>query len=218
MDDRQSKIEATKRYGMARMNFEAERMEPLLLLGRALADPMRIRILALLAERSMYGQELAEALNVQPPTISHHLTALKAAGLVDVRRENNYHHYELNEERLRDMAALLNVEHLQRTARALPTENSVNPPTEDEDRRLVQATFFKDGRLLNIPTHSRPRRFIVEKIAEAFEWGRIYEEKEVNTILKTFHDDSATLRRELVEQKLMTRENGRYWLARPHNT
>jgi hypothetical protein len=31
------------------------------------------------------------------------------------------------------------------------------------------------------------------------------------------HDDSATLQRELVEQKIMARENGRYWLARPNS-
>jgi DNA-binding transcriptional ArsR family regulator len=218
MEDRQEQIEATKRYGIARMKFEAEHMEPLLLLGRALADPMRLRILGLLAERSMYGQELAEALHVQPPTISHHLNALKAAGLVHVRRENNYHHYELSEERLRDMASLLTIAHLKRTADALPPENSVAPPTAEEDRQLFQDAFFKDGRLLSIPTHSRPRRFVVERIAEAFVWGHLYDEKEVNAILKTFHDDTASLRRELIDQKIMTREQGRYWLARPGST
>ena len=64
MDERQAQIEAQRKYGMARMTYEASQGEPLLRLGRAFADPMRVRLLALLAERSMYGQELAEALHV----------------------------------------------------------------------------------------------------------------------------------------------------------
>ena len=215
MDDRQGQIEATRRYGMARMEFETARLEPLLRFGRALADPMRIRIVGLLAQRSMYGQELAEALNVQPPTVSHHMSLLKAAGLVQVRRENNFHHYSLDEEQLRRTAALLTIENLRRVAQSLAAENKL-APSEDEDRKLMQEAFFKDGRLLSIPTHSRSRRFVVEKLAQAFEWGRLYEEKEINAIIKPFHNDVATLRRALIDEQLMMRENGKYWLIRPH--
>ena len=218
MDERQGQIEATRRYGMARMEFEAAKLEPLLRFGRALADPMRIRMLGLLAQRSMYGQELAEALDVQPPTISHHLSLLKAAGLVQVRRENNFHHYSVNEEQLRRTAGMLTVENLRKMAQMAANETDASrlAPSEDEDRAMMQEAFFKDGRLLSIPTHSRVRRFVVERIAEAFEWGHLYEEKEVNAVLKQFHDDVATLRRALIDEKLMMRENGKYWLIRPH--
>ena len=214
MDERQGQIEATRRYGMARMEFDAAQLEPVLRFGRALADPMRLRILGLLAQRSMYGQELAEALAVQPPTISHHLSLLKAAGLVDVRRENNFHHYSLNEKKLRRTADLLTAESLRRIATTPPEEHYL-APSDDEDRGMMQEAFFRDGRLLSIPTHSRTRRFVVEKVAEAFEWGRIYDEKEVNAVLKQLHDDTATLRRALIDAQLMVRENGKYWLIRP---
>ncbi|MHB8600620.1 MAG: DUF2087 domain-containing protein [Ktedonobacteraceae bacterium] len=218
MDERQGQIEATRRYGMARMEFEAAKLEPLLRFGRALADPMRMRIIGLLAQRSMYGQELAEALDVQPPTISHHLSLLKAADLVQVWRENNFHHYSLNEEQLRRTAAALTIENLRKLAQLPSNETDASrlAPSEDEDRAMMQEAFFKDGRLLSIPTHSRTRRFVVEKLAEAFEWGQLYEEKEVNAVLKQFHDDVATLRRALIDEKLMMRENGKYWLIRPH--
>jgi ArsR family transcriptional regulator len=218
VDERQGQIEATRRYGMARMEFEAAKLEPLLRFGRALADPMRMRIIGLLAQRSMYGQELAEALDVQPPTISHHMSLLKAADLVRVRHENNFHHYSLNEEQLRRTAAALTIENLRKLAQlaANETEASRLAPSDDEDRMMMQEAFFKDGRLLSIPTHSRMRRFVVEKIAEAFEWGQLYEEKEVNAVLQRFHDDVATLRRALIDEKLMMRENGKYWLIRPH--
>ncbi len=215
--ERQAQIEAQRKYGLARMTYEGSQGEPLLRLGRAFADPMRVRLLALLAERSMYGQELAEALKVATPTISHHIAILKAAGLVRVERENNYHHYHFDEQGLKNMTEMLTIEHLRSIGQSLrlqqdPTDVS---PTEADDRRMTQEAYFKEGRLVSIPSQPKSRKYVLEKVAEAFEWGRIYDEKEVNTLLKTFHPEAATLRREMVDQHIMMRENGRYWLVRP---
>ncbi|GAC1354458.1 MAG: hypothetical protein NVSMB38_32930 [Ktedonobacteraceae bacterium] len=220
MDERQEQIEAQRKYGMARMMYEASQSEPLVRLGRAFADPMRVRMLALLAERSMYGQELAEALHVATPTISHHIAILKAAGLVRMERENNYHHYHFDQQGLTNMAQMLTIEHLRTIGQSirLQQDQTVTTPTEVDDRRMTQEAYFKDGRLVSIPPQASAQKFVLEKIAESFEWGRIYDEKEVNTILKTLHPEAATLRREMVDQKIMMRENGRYWLVRPQNT
>ena len=217
MDERQGQIEAQRKYGTARMTYEWSQGEPLVRLGRAFADPMRIRILARLAERSMYGQELAEALSVATPTISHHIAILKAAGLVSVERENNYHHYHFDEQGLQNMLQMLTVEHLRSIGQAmrLQKDPTITAPTEADDRKMTQEAYFKDGRLLSIPPQKKARKYVLEGIAEAFEWGRIYDEKEVNAILKTFHDDTATLRRDMIEQSIMMRENGHYWLVRP---
>lgn len=48
---------------------------------KALADETRLRILQLLAQRPLYGQQLAEMLGVSHPTISHHMAQLRIAGL-----------------------------------------------------------------------------------------------------------------------------------------
>ena len=64
--------------------MEPTRLEELSLLFKALADPARLRILGLLAERSLAGHELADRLALTPPTISHHMRRLVAARLVDV--------------------------------------------------------------------------------------------------------------------------------------
>lgn len=220
MDERQARAEAQRKYGVARMTYEWSQGEPLLRLGRAFADPMRVRILALLAERSMYGQELAEALNVATPTVSHHIAILKAAGLVRVERENNYHHYHFDEQGLANMAQMLTLEHLRTIGQAmrLQQDPTMTAPTEADDRKMTQEAFFKDGRLLSIPPQAKARTYVLEKVAEAFEWGRIYDEKEVNTLLKTLHPETATLRRAMIDQNIMMRENGRYWLVRPQNT
>ena len=218
MDERQAQIEAQRKYGMARMTYEASQGEPLLRLGRAFADSMRIRLLALLAERSMYGQELAEALHVATPTISHHIAILKAAGLVRVERENNYHHYHFDEQGLSNMTQMLTLAHLRTIGQRLQQDSTDVSPTEADDRRMTQEAYFKDGRLLSIPPQAKARKYMLEKVAESFEWGRIYDEKEVNALLKTLHPEAATLRRELVDSNIMMRENGRYWLVRPQNT
>jgi len=217
--ERQASIEAQRKYGMARMQHDIEQGEPLLRLGRAIADPMRVRILALLSERSMYGQELAEALNVATPTISHHMMLLKGADLVVVERENNYHHYHLNEQGFQQMAQSVSIEHLRDINMTLRfNEKSLTEPTEDVERKMIRESFFQENRLTSLPPGSRTWRFVLEKIAESFEWGRIYDEKEVNALLKEIHPEVATLRRQLVDQKFLARERGRYWLTRPHLT
>ena len=189
--------------------LSAEEMKSLVVIGRALADPTRIRILGLLAERPMYGQELARVLDVKPPTVSHHIAPLVNAGLVYVRRENNYHYYELDSDGIQHLA-----DSTQHIARLLFASNPL-PPKSDERARVV-ATFIKDGRLVSIPAQYKKRRYVMEELARSFEWGRLYDEKEVNAILKTFHDDVASLRREFIDQRIMLRENGRYWLVRPN--
>ncbi len=202
MEDNQESLESES-------TLSSEEMKLLVVMGRAFADPTRIRILGLLAERPMYGQELAKVLDVKPPTVSHHIAPLVMAGLVRVRRENNYHYYELDSDGIQHLA-----ESIQHIAKLLFASNPL-PPKSDERARVV-ATFIKDGRLVSIPAQYKKRRYVMEELARAFEWGRLYDEKEVNAILKTFHDDFASLRRELVDQRIMMRENGRYWLVRPH--
>ena len=189
--------------------LSSEEMKLLVVMGHALADPTRIRILGLLAERPMYGQELARVLDVKPPTVSHHISPLVMAGLVRVRRENNYHYYELDSDGIQHLA-----ESTQHIARLLFASNPL-PPKSDERARVL-ATFIKDGRLVSIPAQYKKRRYVMEELARSFEWGHLYDEKEVNAILKTFHDDVASLRREFIDQRIMMRENGRYWLVRPH--
>lgn len=97
MEDKQENLEHASK-------LSSEEMKLLVIMGRALADPTRIRILGLLAERPMYGQELAQVLDVKPPTVSHHIAPLEMAGLVRMRRENNYHYYELDGEGIEHLA------------------------------------------------------------------------------------------------------------------
>ena len=62
---------------------------------RALADPTRLRILALLTGGEVCVCHIHEALGIPQPTASRHLAYLRRSGLVDARREGLWVHYGL---------------------------------------------------------------------------------------------------------------------------
>ena len=69
-------------------------------LHRALGDATRLRILKLLADRDLYGTELADQLEISKPTVSHHMAQLRAAGLVTAVQAGSATYYSLRRERL----------------------------------------------------------------------------------------------------------------------
>ena len=62
---------------------------------RALADPTRRRVLALLREQPMSAGDLAEQFDVSKPTMSAHFTVLREAGLIDATRHGKSIVYRL---------------------------------------------------------------------------------------------------------------------------
>ena len=76
----------------------------------------------------------------------------------------------------------------------------------DEERANVLKTFIKEGRIPALPSQHSKRRVLLEWVAERFETGRVYTEVDVNLALKAVHDDTSTLRRELIVAKLLARD------------
>jgi DNA-binding transcriptional ArsR family regulator len=72
----------------------------LVALLRALADETRLRVVRYIAERPRSTQELAPLVSLSEATLSKHLRALAAAGVVSTRREGYYVLYQLVPERL----------------------------------------------------------------------------------------------------------------------
>jgi ArsR family transcriptional regulator len=64
-------------------------------LFRALADPTRLRLLNLIADREICVCYFVEILGISQPKISRHLAYLRRAGLVATRREGKWMHYRL---------------------------------------------------------------------------------------------------------------------------
>lgn len=67
------------------------------------------------------------------------------------------------------------------------------------------AWFGPDGKLTSLPAARGKRDAVLARIAEAFVPNTTYTEREVNTVLRRFHDDVATIRRELISTKLLVR-------------
>ena len=62
-----------------------------------LADQSRLKILLLLAqEGEMHVSALCTILGQLQPAVSHHLTLLRTAGLVSLRRDGKYNYYQID--------------------------------------------------------------------------------------------------------------------------
>jgi ArsR family transcriptional regulator len=175
-------------------------------LFKALGHPMRLLILNLLQSAPRHGEELAAILRLSPATISHHLMKLAEAGLAESRRDQYYLTYSLRADVFkRTLGEVVSV----------PQQGLTRRVSEDAYRARVLKTFLKHGRLRQIPGQLKKRQIILTKIAEEFEPERDYTEMEVNRLLVEFHEDVATLRREMVGFGLMKRSNGIYRRVAP---
>ena len=67
---------------------------------KVLAEPLRWRIVELLAEEELCVCHLVDALDVPQPLVSHHLRALREAALVDTSRHRYWTYYRLRPEAL----------------------------------------------------------------------------------------------------------------------
>lgn len=77
------------------------------------------------------------------------------------------------------------------------------------DARL--RVFLGDDRIETLPARQGKRRLLLDKIAQAFEPGVQYPERQVSTFLAAVHDDYAALRRYLVDEQFLSRDHGIYW-------
>lgn len=183
---------------------DQDQAEQLVAFFQGLADVTRLKLIGLLAQRERSVDELVTALDVRQPTVSHHLAKLKLLGLVKLRKEGQVHCYSLDEEYVRGLAkSVLSVDGL---ARLAPAETGAT-----WELKVLQTFFSPDGRLKEIPAQRKKRDVVLGRLVEEFERGKSYHEAEVNEVLRRFHDDVATLRREFIMTHLMQRENNMYW-------
>ena len=180
--------------------------EELVSFFKALADPSRLKIVGLLAQQPYSVEELAALVGLKPSTVSHHLAKLSKVGLVHARTESYYNVYQLNKDALDEKA------------RSLFTNDDLNASIADVnlsayDQKVVADYTRKDGSLKTIPAQKKKLEAVLRYVVEGFEKGKRYSEKRVNEILKGYHEDTATLRRELVGFGLIQREGGgeEYW-------
>ncbi|MBO0779572.1 MAG: DUF2087 domain-containing protein [Ktedonobacteraceae bacterium] len=81
----------------------------------------------------------------------------------------------------------------------------------DAWERKVLKDFFEGTRLKEIPASRKKRSVVLKWFAIQFEYGVRYTEKQVNELIQRHHEDASSIRRELIGEHLMQRENGSYW-------
>jgi predicted transcriptional regulator len=183
-------------------------LEELLEFFKALSDANRLKIVGLLAQREYSVEEMAAMLDLRPPTVSHHLSRLAAAGLVSARAESYYNLYSLETEALENKARKLLAEE------TLPAV-AADIDLDAYDRRVVENYSYPDGRLKQVPTKRKKFEAILRYVVKAFDRDRQYTEKEINQILGDYYEDTAVLRRGFIDYKMMDREvdGSLYWLV-----
>ena len=71
-------------------------MKQISLIGRALSDPNRLKIIYLLTYGEQCARELLEQMQITQSTLSHHMKTLVDSGLVSMRKTAKWSHYSLN--------------------------------------------------------------------------------------------------------------------------
>jgi hypothetical protein len=98
-------------------------------------------------------------------------------------------------------------------AMAAASERPGPDPTDDvpEDDARILRRYFRGGRLTQIPPQRARKLVILDRLAQEFDVGARYSERQVNAILRRFHEDVASLRRFLVDEGFLDRAAGEYW-------
>jgi hypothetical protein len=152
-----------------------------------LAEPERLRVLAALVLGARAPSEVGAATGLDSRAVGRALQKLQAGGLVD------------------DGLAV----------RAELFKDAARAAAPGEATPDVLGRFVRNGRLVAMPAQESKRRLVLEHIAQSFEPGRRYPEREVDAVLRAWTEggatDHAALRRYLVDHQLLAREGGEYW-------
>lgn len=163
---------------------------------RAALDPVRLAILGAAAAGPVDVDDLAAALDTDRKLVLKGVGRLRDAGLL-----------------LADGS--LDQEALRTVAESLPQAEGAASEIFDgawaAEEAEILARFFSGDRLTSMPTQLAKRRVVLERLAQEFEVGERYPEKQVNFILQKFHADYAMVRRYLVDEGFLTRADGVYW-------
>jgi hypothetical protein len=155
-----------------------------------LAEPDRLRALAAVALGATTLPEVAERADLEPRAAARALSRLVAGGLLDGGSGKGYR---------------VRAEVLQ--AAAIPPAPAADEVPAGEPGDAVLRRFVHDGRLLAMPAARGKRLVVLDHLAGLFEPGRRYPEPVVNELLGRYHPDYAMLRRYLVDDGFLARED-----------
>lgn len=171
-------------------------------LFKALADESRLQIVLLLRQRPYCVEDIAENMKLAVSTVSAHLKKLQQAGMVFATKQQYYSVYHLKKEFLE-----MKIDDL------LPQQKSSTPDRSEILRQKVLKTYFSEGKITRLPSQNKKRWIVYQEIIKLFQAGRTYSEKEMNETIMQLYDDYCMVRRELVDEGVLSRQDGIYQLV-----
>lgn len=195
----------------------AAEKEHLLIMLKVLGDDSRLKLVRLLNEREYNVGELAAAIELSEPTVSHHLSKLHSAGLVQLRMAGNQRFYRLNRSGLEKFRKLVStLEQTPAPPEFVASDDSwIDALGWEAENAQVLRQHTRNGQLVRIPTKLKQTKIILRWLATLFEPDKLYSEKEVNEVIKSVHkEDFVTLRRELIDFGWLRRakDGTQYWV------
>jgi len=183
-----------------------ESFETLLAFFKALSDASRLKLIGLLAQKESSVEELSAILDISESTVSHHLSRLSEIGLVSARAEGYYSVYRLETDVLERMAKKM-------LAKQTLPEVAQDLDRKAYDRQVLKIYLDSEGRIAQVPTNKRKLDVVLRYLAEKFELGKVYTEKEVNEVIAALNEDVSGLRRDLISYRYLDRERdgSAYW-------
>jgi len=154
-------------------------VEPQKLIG-LLADEGRLKVVASIVLGASKLGEIRTKTGLDEATLTKALTRLDNGGLIEYKPDTGY---------------LLCIELLRKAARSGRKKVDESPSLE---------STLRNGRL---PRSREDRLAVLEQLAALFELGQRYPEAEINDRLKVINPDYALLRRYLVDEGFLKREN-----------
>jgi predicted transcriptional regulator len=182
------------------MESSQEHNETIMNFMRLLGNAERLKIAGLLGVETLSAAQIAERLGMKPAAVQSHLQALLHAGLVRIQGES----YMLEPKTLELMSR-------QVLAQSQPKNWADEFEGEAYERKVLSTYIAADGTLKALPSQNKKMMVVAQYLVKIFEPGVRYPEKQVNEMLRRYHDDTATLRRYMVDNKLLAREKGEYW-------
>ena len=158
-----------------------------------LADDDRLKVVAALVLGAATATDVRDATGLDARAVGRALARLEDAGLV----VSDGSAWQVELEPLREAARV-----------QAPVESYDGA---DAETAKVLRSFLRDGRLVRMPAQRSKRRVLLDHMVQVFEPGERYSENDVNAMLRAFSDDYVTIRRYLVDEDLLSRENGVYW-------
>ena len=172
-------------------NLDAARLAGLM------GEPDRRRVVAALILHPGALADIVAATGLAPREVVDALDRLVSSGLVEQGSDGTY--------------VVIEETFKQAARSAAPPPRASQHGDQPEDHQRVLDTAIVDGRLTKLPAKRTKRLIVLEHLAQSFEPGLRYIERDVNGTLRRFDDDVATLRRYLVDEGFLDRADGEYW-------